>query len=188
MTSNPPSSRKAIEGSRLYDEDIRRLRNRVAAGGNFESRAWRTSRRVRRLHAALSAVLSADGFVSLEVSPTLANDANGTIHEAEADMGRLWDGQRDDQNSGTRAGCRHPHCLAAGINVNVTLLFSIERLPRSWKRYWRAGVTGGAGTFNTGDRIGGRLFVSRVDGKSGPALDRDTGYPLRGKIAIANAV
>ena len=62
------------------------------------------------------------------MSPTLAHDTDGTIHEAE----RLW-AAVDRPNAmikipGTRGGLPAiTHCIAAGINVNVTLLFSVER-------------------------------------------------------------
>jgi transaldolase len=127
--------------------------------------------------------------VSLEVSPTLANDAGGTIHEAE----RLWDAVRRPNAMikipGTRAGLPAiTHCIAAGINVNVTLLFSIER----YAEVVEAFLAGMELRLDRGLSIQAvasvaSFFVSRVDGKVDPLLDRVPGHPLRGKIAIANA-
>lgn len=191
MTSNPTIFEKAIAGSRLYDEDIRRLSEQGRSPGEiFESLA------VADVQAACDAFVplyqqssSADGFVSLEVSPTLANDAGGTIHEAE----RLW-GAVGRPNAmikipGTRAGLPAiTHCLAAGINVNVTLLFSIER----YAEVVEAFLAGLELRLERGLPIQAiasvaSFFVSRVDGKVDALLDRTPGHPLRGKIAIANA-
>ena len=95
---------------------------RDAGGG----RRARGVRRVRR--RCTEATGGTDGLVSLEVSPTLADDTEATIHEAE----RLW-AAVDRPNAmikipGTEAGLPAiTHCVAAGISVNVTLLFSVER-------------------------------------------------------------
>ncbi len=189
MTSNPTIFEKAIAGSRLYDEDIRRLSDQGRAAGEiFESLAVADVRAACDVFMPLyQQSAGADGFVSLEVSPTLAQNADGTIHEAE----RLW-GAVARPNAmikipGTKAGLPAiAHCIAAGINVNVTLLFSVERY---------AGVIE---AFLTGleTRLHRKLpihatasvasfFVSRVDGKVDALLDPS--HPLRGRIAIANA-
>jgi transaldolase len=191
MTSNPTIFEKAIAGSRLYDEDIRRLSDQGRTVGEiFESLA------VADVRAACDAFMplyqqsaGADGFVSLEVSPTLANDADGTIHEAE----RLW-GAVGRPNAmikipGTPAGLPAiTHCIAAGISVNVTLLFSIER----YGEVVEAFLEGMESRLSRGFSIQAiasvaSFFVSRVDGKVDAQLDRTPGHPLRGKIAIANA-
>jgi transaldolase len=192
MTSNPTIFEKAIAGSRLYDEDIRRLSDQGRTAGEiFESLA------VADVRAACDAFLplyqqsnGADGFVSLEVSPTLANDSDGTIHEAE----RLWDAVTRPNAMikipGTRAGLPAiTHCIGAGINVNVTLLFSIER----YAEVVEAFLAGMELRLDRGLSIQSvasvaSFFVSRVDGKVDALLDRtEPNHPLRGKIAIANA-
>jgi len=191
MTSNPTIFEKAIAGSRLYDEDIRRLAYQGRTAGEiFESLA------VADVRAACDAFMplyqqsaGADGFVSLEVSPTLANDAGGTIREAE----RLW-GAVARPNAmikipGTRAGLPAiTHCIAAGINVNVTLLFSIER----YAEVVEAFLAGMELRLERGfliQAIGSvaSFFVSRVDAKLDALLARTAGHQLLGKIAIANA-
>jgi transaldolase len=130
MTSNPTIFEKAVAGSRLYDDEIRALAD---AGRKpqeiFEHLA------VADVRAACDAFTpvyqatgGADGLVSLEVSPTLAHDADATIQEAE----RLWRAV-DRPNAmikipGTREGLPAiARSIAAGISVNVTLLFSVER-------------------------------------------------------------
>jgi transaldolase/transaldolase/glucose-6-phosphate isomerase len=192
MTSNPTIFEKAIAGSRLYDADIRRLSDQGRTAGEiFESLA------VADVRAACDAFLplyqqstGADGFVSLEVSPTLATDSDGTIHEAE----RLWSAVTRPNAMikipGTRAGLPAiTHCIGAGINVNVTLLFSIER----YAEVVEAFLAGMELRLDRGLSIQSvasvaSFFVSRVDGKVDALLDRaEANHPLRGKIAIANA-
>jgi transaldolase/transaldolase/glucose-6-phosphate isomerase len=191
MTSNPTIFEKAIAGSRLYDEDIRRLSDQGRSAGEiFEALA------VADVRAACDAFVplhqqsaGADGFVSLEVSPTLAGDTDGTIHEAE----RLWVavGRPNAMIKipGTPAGLPAiTHCIAAGISINVTLLFSIER----YAEVVEAFLAGMESRLNGGLSIQGiasvaSFFVSRVDAKVDALLDRTPGHPLRAKIAIANA-
>ncbi|MGZ8392533.1 MAG: transaldolase, partial [Gemmatimonadales bacterium] len=191
MTSNPTIFEKAIAGSRLYDEDIRRMSDQGRSAGDiFEAVA------VADVRAACDAFMplyqqsaGADGFVSLEVSPTLASDTDGTIHEAE----RLW-GAVGRPNAmikipGTPAGLPAiTQCIAAGVSVNVTLLFSIER----YAEVVEAFLEGMESRLSRGFSIQAiasvaSFFVSRVDGMVDPLLDRTPGHPLRGKIAIANA-
>ncbi len=108
-----------------------------------------------------------DGYVSLEVSPYLANDTDGTIAEAK----KLWAAvdrpEPDDQDPGTPAGVPAiAATIAAGINVNVTLLFSIE----AYKAVALAYVAGLEQRVDKGepiDRIASvaSFFVSRIDTK-----------------------
>ncbi|MEP7227538.1 MAG: transaldolase [Gemmatimonadales bacterium] len=191
MTSNPTIFEKAIAGSRLYDEDIRRLSEQGRSPGEiFESLAVADVRAACDVFVPLYQQSSgADGFVSLEVSPTLANDAGGTIHEAE----RLWVavGRPNAMIKipGTRAGLPAiTHCLAAGININVTLLFSIERYAEVVEAFLAAlELRLDRGLSIQAIASVASFFVSRVDGKVDALLDRTPGHPLRGKIAIANA-
>jgi transaldolase len=192
MTSNPTIFDKAVAGSRLYDADIRRLADKGASAGEiFESLA------VADVREACDAFLPlyersgrGDGLVSLEVSPTLAHDADATVHEAE----RLW-GALSRPNAmikipGTRAGLSAiTRCIGAGINVNVTLLFSVER----YAEVIEAFLAGMEQRLDRNLPIGSvvsvaSFFVSRVDGKIDPLLDQTaSGAPLRGTAAIANA-
>jgi len=138
MTTNPTIFEKAIAGSDLYDEEIRRL----SAGGArpadvFEALA------VADVRAACDLFLpvhrqsaGVDGLVSIEVSPTLAHDAAGTIREAE----RLW--QRIARPNvmikvpGTPEGCiALRRLIADGLNVNVTLLFAVDAHARVIEAY-----------------------------------------------------
>ncbi len=180
MTTNPTIFEKAIAGSDLYDADIRRL----AAEGRtpaeiFEALAVADVQAACDLFRAIYEESGGlDGLVSIEVSPTLAHDTEGTIREAE----RLW--HRVERANvmikipGTREGLPAiTHCLAQGINVNVTLLFGVQR----YREVVEAFMAGLEQRHHAGRPIGAiasvaSFFVSRVDGKV-------PGF----KAAIANA-
>jgi len=193
MTSNPTIFEKAVAGSDLYDEDIRRLSaSGLSPAGIFEALA------VADVQAACDifrpvydASDGGDGLVSLEVSPTLANDTQATIAEA----GRLWAavGRPNAMIKipGTAEGLPAiSHCLADGVNVNVTLLFAVER----YKQVIEAFLAGLEQRVRRGQPINriqsvASFFVSRLDGKVDPVLERaaDPSLPPRGSAAIANA-
>ena len=193
MTSNPTIFEKAVSGSALYDDDIRRL---AAEGRNaaqiFEALAVADVQEAcdafLRVHERTGGV---DGLVSLEVNPTLAHDTEATVAEAR----RLW-GAVNRPNAmikipGTREGLPAvTRCLAEGINVNVTLLFSVER----YRQVIEAFLQGIEQAAATRPHDVGRLasvasfFVSRLDGKVDGWLDANGGGKgLRGTAAIANA-
>jgi transaldolase len=189
MTSNPTIFEKAIAGSRLYDADIARL----AAEGHdaaaiFEALAAADVRAACDLFRPLfERERNGDGTVSLEVSPALASDAEATVQEAE----RLWRSV-DRPNlmikiPGTQAGLSAiTRCIADGISVNVTLLFSVERYAHVIDA-WMTGLEQRAATESP---LGGvhsvaSFFVSRVDTAIDPRLPARSS--LRGTAAIANA-
>lgn len=191
MTSNPTIFEKAIAGSEDYDEDIRRLAAEgYAAEAIFEALAVADVRAAcDAFHDTYQATGGTDGLVSLEVSPTLARDATRT----EAAARRLW-AAVDRPNlmikiPGTVEGLGAiERCIADGINVNVTLLFSVARHLEVMEAYL-AGLEQRA---KAGHRLEGiasvaSFFVSRVDTKVDPLLDRSGRTDLRGTIAIANA-
>jgi transaldolase len=192
MTSNPTIFEKAIAGSRLYDDEIRTLADAGRSTQEiFEQLAVADVRAACDAFAGVyDATGGADGLVSLEVSPALAHDTDATIHEAE----RLWRAL-DRPNAmikipGTKAGLPAiTHCTAAGISVNVTLLFSVERYGEVIEAFLE-GLDRrlAAGAALRGIASVASFFVSRVDGKVDPLLDQ-AGDPhrLRGRIAIANA-
>jgi transaldolase len=197
MTSNPTIFEKAVSTSRLYDDEIRRLGEQGRSAADiFETLAVADVRAACDEFAALHRVTGgADGLVSLEVSPTLAGDTEATIHEAE----RLWSAV-DRPNAmikipGTEAGLPAiTHCIAAGVSVNVTLLFSVERYGKvieAWLEGMERRLERGLALAPVASVAS--FFVSRVDGKVDPALDRlaESGNgeasQLRGRIAIANA-
>lgn len=194
MTSNPTIFERAITGSPDYDDDIRRL----AREGN-DPGAIVEALMVADVQAAcdvfrttFDANSHGDGTVSLEVPPTLAHDTAATIAAAE----RLW--RRVDRPNvmikvpGTRQGLPAiSHLLAAGVNVNVTLLFSVERYHEVIDAFF-SGLERGraAGHDNRGVHSVASFFVSRVDGQTDPAIAKAgaAAAPLLHRIAIANAI
>ena len=129
MTSNPTIFEKAIGQGDDYDEQLRSLIGKVSdAGALFEALAIQDIRSAcDAFHALFESTHGADGYVSLEVSPTLARDTQATIAAAA----RLWKAV-DRPNvmikiPGTPEGVPAIRAsIAAGINVNVTLLFAVD--------------------------------------------------------------
>ena len=192
MTSNPTIFEKAIAGSNDYDEDIRQ----IASLGKTPQEIFEALS-VADVRAACEAFDplyqssgGGDGLVSLEVSPELARDSQATLAEAR----RLW-AAVDRPNAmikipGTREGLPAIEAaLAQGISVNVTLLFSVTRYQEVIEAFLRGMERRlAAGQDLRPVNSVASFFVSRVDGRIDPELDR-RGDPdrLRGTIAIANA-
>jgi transaldolase len=196
MTSNPTIFEKALAEGHAYDEQLATVGEGRKAWDVFELVAAHDVRRACDVFRPVyDRTNGTDGFVSLEVSPNVANDAEGTVAEAR----RLW-AEVDRPNvmikvPGTPAGARALRTLIAdGINVNVTLLFSIDAHRRVIEAYLD-GLEDRA-------RAGGDLrhvasvasfFVSRVDTEIDRRLDAIDGpdaeraRSLKGRAAIANA-
>jgi transaldolase/glucose-6-phosphate isomerase len=193
MTSNPTIFEHAIGGSGDYDDDLRALARSSASDLEvFERLAIEDVRQAADLFRPVyDASAGADGFVSLEVSASLARDTAGTIAEAR----RLW-AAVDRPNlmikvPGTREGWPAvERLLVEGVNVNITLLFALEHYREVAEAYLRALEARLRGNQRI-DRLASvaSFFVSRVDtetdrrleARGGPLLD------LRGKAGIANA-
>ncbi len=194
LTTNPTIFERAIAGSAAYDADIRAL----AEAGHPPAQILRRLM-VGEVQEACDAFgdlyhesQGRDGFVSLEVSPHLAHDADGTVAEARELVGLVARRNLMVKIPGTRAGVAAAGtCLRAGINVNVTLLFSVERYRQVHDAYLAAlGARRAAGL--PLDRIASvaSFFVSRVDSAVDRALsglDTPAAAPLRSTAAIANA-
>lgn len=138
LTSNPSIFEKAIAGSQDYDVDIERLaQSGRTAAEIYESLAIDDIRRVADLLRPLYDTSGgADGYVSLEVDPTLARNSQKTIEEAR----RLW--QAVDRPNlmmkipATLEGLPAiTRSIADGINVNVTLIFSLQRYKAVMEAY-----------------------------------------------------
>jgi transaldolase len=192
MTSNPTIFQKAVASGTDYDDDIRQ----AASEGRSPAEIFETLS-VADVRAACDvfrplydATAGADGLVSIEVSPEVAQDTAATLAMAR----RLW-ALVDRPNTmikipGTRAGLSAiTEGLAAGININITLLFSVDRY-REVIAAFQEGLTRRVANGLPVDRIASvaSFFVSRVDARVDPLLDQ-SGDParLRGTIAIANA-
>jgi transaldolase/glucose-6-phosphate isomerase len=192
MTSNPTIFEKAIAHGTDYDETIRAAladNPRTETGKIYERLAMEDIRAAADvLRPVYDGTGGADGFVSLEVSPHLAHDTEGTIVEAK----RL-NAEVDRPNvmikvPATPAGIPAIEALIAeGVNVNITLMFSMGHYEAVARAYVR-GLERAAEPARMASVAS--FFVSRVDTLVDAALEK-IGAPealaLRGKIAIANS-
>ncbi|MGE0351996.1 MAG: transaldolase [Gemmatimonadales bacterium] len=192
MTSNPTIFEKAIEGSDVYDGDIRRLHSRGKSPAQiFEAIAVRDVQSACDTFRQTYEVSGGEhGLVSIEVSPTLAYDTEGTIAEAE----RLWkEVNRPNvmiKIPGTKEGLPAIEaCLSRGLNINITLLFSVLRYKKVIHAFFNA-LEERIHRKEPVDHIASvaSFFVSRVDSKVDPMLDQIGGLKdLRSKAGVANA-
>jgi len=192
VTSNPTIFEKAISGSSEYDEALREAIASESASEPvrlFEKLAVEDIQLAADvLRPVYDATDGSDGFVSIEVLPQWANDTAGTINEAR----RLWrEVNRPNlmvKVPATRAGIPAIEDLtAAGINVNITLMFSMAHYEAVAHAYLR-GLERCPNPHAVASVAS--FFVSRVDTVADRALDAigtAEAAALRGKIAIANA-
>ena len=202
VTSNPSIFEKAMGHGDAYDEEL----------AAFDKDNADASTMSRYEHLAIQDIQSAaetlkpvyekldgkDGYVSLEVSPYLANDTDATIVEAK----KLWDAV-DRPNlmikiPGTEGGAPAiAATIAAGINVNVTLLFALDAYQRVAEAY-AMGLEERVRQGQSIDRIASvaSFFVSRIDSMIDKQIDdrlkdgddeAEALKTVRGKVAIANA-
>lgn len=194
MTSNPAIFEKAIAGSDDYAEQIRTL----AQEGADRDKAYEALvlEDIARAADLLAPVYrdsdGVDGCVSIEVSPRLARDGDATLAEAR----RLWHAlERPNVMIKVPATVEGlpviEHLIAEGINVNVTLLFSVARYEAVLDAYLR-GLESRHQQRKPLDRISSvaSFFLSRIDSHIDARLDRYGTPPaqaLRGRAAIACA-
>ena len=194
MTSNPSIFEKALAEGTVYDDQIQSASGDFTAMELFELIATSDVRSACDIFAPVFARTKGyDGFVSIEVSPSAANDAKATISEGS----RLW-ATVDRPNvmvkvPGTVEGAIAVRQLTAeGVNVNITLLFSID----AHKSVIEAYMAGLEDRLASGKKIDSihsvaSFFVSRVDTEVDRRLDAAPNASalkaLHGKAAIANA-
>lgn len=192
LTSNPTIFQKAIATSDLYDAQILQVTSERPGASEAEVFEELAIEDIRGAADTLASVYDesdgADGLVSLEVSPHLANDTEGTI----ADARRLW--ERVNRPNlmikvpSTPAGVPAMEELTAlGINVNSTLMFSLDSYVAIANAYVR-GLERAADPSRIASVAS--FFVSRVDSKTDAALEKEgsaEAMALRGTIAVANA-
>lgn len=200
VTSNPTIFESAIAGSELYTETIEELVSKgLSAEEILDNLILVDIQKACDEFAGLYEESNySDGFVSVEVNPSLADDTSGTLAEAQ----RLW--KEVDRNNvmikipATSAGIPAIQgAITAGLNVNVTLIFSLERydqvmeaylsgLEQRWAQYKDLSTVASVASF----------FVSRIDSavdstletlQSENLLESDKASRLFGKAAIASA-
>ena len=195
LTSNPTIFQKAIQGSADYDDQFTEL---VRAGGTTVDHYWAMV--LRDINGALDhfdgvhrSSSGGDGFVSVEVDPGLAHDGPGTVAAARALHVQIGRPNLMVKIPGTQEGIDAiRQMVAEGRNINVTLIFSLERYQQVMDAY----VSGleayvalpGADLSKVASVAS--FFISRVDTEVDARLDA-IGTPaalaLRGKAAIAQA-
>jgi transaldolase len=189
-TSNPTIFAKAITGSDRYDEQLRAL-DSAGVGDTKELFFAIALDDVRSAAAILRPVYEGtgggDGFISFECTPDVADDAEATVEQALDLWRRLSLPNVLIKVPATEAGVAAIEELtAAGVNVNVTLLFSVERYEEVIEAYLRGLERRVAAREPvTGISSVASFFVSRVDAKADAALGPHS--PLRGRVAVANA-
>ncbi len=203
VTSNPAIFEKAIGSSDEYDSAIATLlkQHDRPVTALFEAVAVEDIRAAAEvLRPVYDSLRGADGFVSLEVSPYLANDTEGTIAEAE----RLWR-EVDRPNLMIKVPATPEglpairHLTARGINVNITLLFA-QSAYRQVAEAYLAGLEDYVAKGGDPSHVASvaSFFVSRIDSavdkqlddaiaKAGDPAEQARLKALQGKVAIANA-
>ena len=200
MTSNPTIFEKALAEGEAYDEQLAEAQRELTSWQLFELIETEDVRAACDLFGGVfTSTRGADGYVSIEVSPGVAHDADATVEEAR----RLWS-TVDRPNlmvkvPGTVDGARAVRRLIAdGINVNITLLFSVEAHRRVIEAYLAA-LEQRVDAGQPIDTIASvaSFFVSRVDSEVDKRLDakislaspaeREALEALKGRAAIANA-
>lgn len=201
ITSNPSIFEKAIAGSTDYADFLAQLQAQGLSTGDIYERIA-----IRDIQDAADLLLPVykstnrhDGYVSLEVSPTLARDTQATIEEAR----RLWKAVGRPnvmiKVPGTPEGVPAVRQLISeSININITLLFAQEAYEKVAEAYIEGLETAPKGTDLGGIASVASFFVSRIDTLVDSTIDarlktaatpqqQDLLHGLQGKVAIANA-
>jgi transaldolase len=193
VTSNPTIFQKAISQGNAYDEQLKELLSEES-----DPKEIFLQLAVRDVENALDLLLpvhernAQDGYVSIEVDPTLAYDTEATFNEAIRlhewiDRPNLY-----VKIPGTEPGLKAiEDCIAGGHSINITLLFSLEMHKKAMEAYVRGlerFVEGGGDAAKV--RSVASFFVSRVDTETDKRLEAvgsEEALALRGKLAVANA-
>ena len=197
LTSNPSIFANAITTDARYAAPIAKLLPSVPTSiGIYEELALHDLKDAAALLRPLyDSTGGADGFVSMEVSPHLAYDSAGSLAEAKRLWGRLQLPNALIKIPGTEAGVPViRELIAAGINVNVTLLFSPERY-RQVAQAYMDGLSARAARGESVARVASvaSFFLSRIDSAVDKQVDalvargEGAARALRGKAAIASA-
>jgi transaldolase len=191
VTSNPTIFQKAISQGTAYDEQMKELLERETDAKEIflELSAQDVSEACDLMRPVHDSTNGLDGFVSWEVDPTLAYDREATFQE----MLRLhaW---IDKPNLYVKIPATKPglgaieDAVAHGKNINVTLIFSLQRYAEVVEAYLRGleRLVAGGGNPKPVQSVAS-FFVSRVDTEADKRLEAAGNKELQGKLAIANA-
>jgi transaldolase len=202
VTSNPTIFEKAIDSSDSYSDQLREQAERQKSASEiYEALAVRDIQMAADLLAPVfEKIVGTDGFVSLECSPLLAHDAAATIEEAR----RLWRALNRKnvmiKIPATSEGFPAiEQCVYEGININITLIFSLKSYKKTIEAYLR-GLERRVAEGKPIDRVASvaSFFVSRIDTAVDKRLqeritradsekEKEEIASLLGRVAIANA-
>jgi transaldolase/glucose-6-phosphate isomerase len=192
VTSNPTIFERAIAGSQDYDDALRTLADQgLSSEAVYEQMAIEDIQQAADiLHPIYELTKGRDGFVSLEVRPTLAHDTMGTIEEAKRLFHNLNRPNVMIKVPATVEGIPAVQALIAeGIPVNVTLIFSIAQYEAVAKAFL-AGLEDRLAKGESLQQVASvaSFFISRIDTAVDASLDQVGNLDhLKGKIGIANA-
>jgi len=191
MTSNPTIFNKAISSGDRYDAQFKKLLKKdLPTEEIYEGLVVKDIQDAcDRLKPVFNSSDGVDGFVSLEVSPHLARDTEGSIKEARHLFKKVKRPNVMIKIPGTAEGIPAIEaCLFDGININITLLFSVERYEEIARAYIRAlerRVKLGLQVKNVASVAS--FFLSRIDVLVDKLLKEKGNTELLGKAAVANA-
>ncbi len=191
ITSNPTIFQKAIAGAADYDDQFKSL---VDAGTGTDDAYWKMV--TKDIESALGIMRPVydesdglDGFVSVEVAPSLARDTEGTVGAARELHETIDKPNLYVKIPGTAEGLPAiQQMISEGRSINVTLLFSLDRYAEVIEAYL-AGLEASEGDLSKVSSVAS-FFVSRVDSEVDKRLDAigtDEATALKGKAAVANA-
>jgi transaldolase len=194
VTANPTIVARAIESSDTYDQQLQDL---LVSGRTLDDTYWDLAitdvvAALKLLRPTFDATEGADGFVSIEVGPDLANHTEATIRAARDLHERIGEPNLLVKIPATSAGVPAIEAMVAeGRNINVTLIFSLAR----YRQVLEAYLSGLEALARRGSDLSTVLgvasfFVSRVDTEVDRRLEEigtDEALALRGRAAIAQA-
>ena len=191
VTSNSSIFEKTVKGSSDYDDAIRRLAEMEKSVEEiYEDLVLDDiARAADLLQTVYESTQGVDGYVSLEVSPTLAHDTKGTITEARRLFKVLGKPNVMIKVPATPAGIPAiEELVASGININVTLIFNLDHY-RSVAEAYIKGLERRFADHSDISKVASvaSFFISRVDTAVDQVLTSLENKDLQGKIAIANA-
>ena len=201
LTSNPTIFQKAVEGSADYDDLFQEWAPRGASAGEvFEALAIRDIGDAARIFRPVwEQTRHRDGYCSIEVTPTLAHDTQGTVAEARRLWKKLGVPNVMVKIPGTVEGVPAiEQCVSDGLNINVTLLFSQDAYVAVAEAYIRGLEKRAARGEDVSQSASvASFFVSRIDTlvekiiasreKTATPQQRALFDEVTGKVAIANA-
>lgn len=203
ITSNPAIFEKAITGNEIYDAEIAAgIRAGLPTYKIYESLVFADIREACNiLNSVYEATNGLDGYVSIEVPPTIAHDTQATIAEARRYFQEIGRQNLMIKIPGTEAGLSAvEQAISEGINVNITLLFAVESYINTAWAYIQ-GLEKRAATGKDISKIASvaSFFLSRIDSNIDSKIEEKLGrgvddivqeaklLAVKGKVAIADA-